>query len=132
MKGRGAAIQRHAMAGLAVSGEALFEGCDLGPEHEIRAFDHTRNGVVDLGLDLSILRFQVEIRDHPIYSFNSIGRPRCFSESEAASNSSTTRMPATPPVCGAAPLVMQSRKCSTSTASPSRLASCGADISPAR
>ena len=60
MQRRGPAIDRRAVADIAVVREALLEGSDLRPQHELRAFDSARDRRIDLWFDLEVLSFQIQ------------------------------------------------------------------------
>src|SRR5689334_17288802 len=48
----------------AVSRELFFECSDLFAQHELAAFEHARDGVVDFRLQLAILCAQIQQRNH--------------------------------------------------------------------
>ena len=59
---RGAAIDRTAMADVAIGRKTLLEGRDLRSQHKLRAFDGARNRGIDFRLDLTVLSFQIQKR----------------------------------------------------------------------
>src|SRR5215831_13436027 len=63
MQRRGAAVYGDAVGGSTIVGETLLKAGDGRPEDEIRGLYYAGDGDVDLGLDLTVLCFEIEKRN---------------------------------------------------------------------
>src|SRR5919201_1100681 len=134
MQGARAGIDRDAEFSARICGELLFERRNLIPQDELRALEDARNGRIDLGLQLTVLRRQVDEWHYIAHLAvsSSMTRPRSRIDRVAASRIRTTRSPACPSVSGVPPLTIHSAKCCASVRNASVTSSCGAHMSPVR
>lgn len=64
MQGAGAGVDTHRITRVRVTGELFFQGRDLAAEYKLAAFEHARDGGVNFGLELLILRGEIQEGNH--------------------------------------------------------------------
>src|SRR5437016_2060172 len=95
VQGDGSRIDRDRVARTACRRELMLKNFDRFTQDESSAFQNHGDGLIDLVLDLSILRFQIQEGDHAAILLDSTWTrlPRRDKESAAASKMRTTRSP---------------------------------------